>query len=401
MTKEEALSTWGGGPNNASKFGALLLVSITSVWLAYSGWSRGNTAPLWDLDVYLLAAASESVGGSPYALSSGLSFVYHPYVYFLFKSLERVGVLEATAFTFYAASSVYFFFWLHRYVRIIQLVISPIQLLLFVLLPAFALGGTGLTAFLSGNLTTFLHLAILGQFFRCLDEKTRRLNATVTWSVCIFLAALCLFSLVKPYLILYLALLVFILPARTAAGLGVFTSITVCFVWFSVLLFDWQLYRLFLLSLASQTLEKRDLGFSVFGVVSRHHTYQVATLAHLVFASSVLLGLAVFIKRGLSKSTGLAPHLAPLFVVLIALVNPRMKEYDFVICIIFLLLFLATTRPLIYPVIASIGVLLGGGGWSFSLLALIFLSFFVPGGLKSFALKYSETFAAKTLHRHN
>jgi hypothetical protein len=182
------------------------------------------------------------------------------------------------------------------------------------------LGGSSLIAFASGNISIFIHCTLVAHFLRC-----NRLNKSY-WSLAILCA---LFSLVKPYFLAYLLL---ILIYDRSLRRGSILSATAILIWlttyFSAALIDFASFDNYLTAVRYVTSGIQDWGYSYFGIFRRRLGDEMALLAHFaILAASITFPLYLRIFRKFSNSQMLS--FFPSVCYFIVCLNPRMKEYDF------------------------------------------------------------------------
>ena len=285
----------------------------------------------WDVAVYARAVADYARGADPYRTDVYLPFVYHPFtlrVLVLLNHLAPVKVLFP-ALTLAAVG------WL--FVEFGQITVragdrggaadappsavSP-KVLAFALLVAAGFGGVGAPALMSGNMSGLMHFTLLAAFLRAgrVDNVPSRYLPY---------ALILAFALVKPYMLIYLAVPVLQEQKRVPAliaGVVVVALFAVC--WFSFQAVWPDQYARFVTNLQWQTLSRGDVGYTFFYVFG-HFTRQLATALELHGIVSLLLIALVplLFTRKYGPDAPFAPKLAVIYLVL-TLANPRMKDYD-------------------------------------------------------------------------
>jgi hypothetical protein len=312
----------------------------------------------WDLSVYERALRDLRQGLDPYRGDAGLPFVYHPLVLDALAWLNRLVSLRFALVVLYLLSFGWFcrevLLWLRTNAQWM-----PPQAMhasgsagvwrgVSSLLAAAVFGGVGVTAVLSGNLTTFMHLTLIAAFLMG-QRKGGRLASYALVALVLVLA------LIKPYFLLYLLIPPLLADGkrvewvRAAAGLALFAMI-----WLLLAHADPQRYAAFMAALNEEALGKSDYGYSFFATFMRIvHNHWLALALHVI-ASALLLGLAMLLfvrKARVQRASGAAFFL--LYMVL-TLANPRMKEYDFFPALVCFFIFLQTI-----PVRAGLIVLTG------------------------------------------
>lgn len=316
--------------------------------------SRGGF--LWDLVIYENAVSLQSIGKTPYQ-NNYLLFIYHPYVVWIFDAINSIFTLRMFLYTFYALSILLFSRELYLFLE------GKLKEFWLVIICVFCIGSSGVIAILSGNISWYLHLALLSMAFICLRLNGRYLP--------IYLFLILTFSLVKPYLLTYLLLVFSFEKFRKSiiASIGVFGIF--CCVWFSAIIYQPVEYSAFLGALKEQTLIRQDHGFSFFGALKTINIFgsdRARLAAHILLSSLLVMAIVpVVLRRNYIKN-----HSRTLFIVMLpvlVLINPRVKEYDFFILLVglFLIIFSqnrinrwrAQALSLFALVIAFIPVLLG------------------------------------------
>lgn len=286
---------------------AIVAVVIAQFILGIKKFSKGDF--FWDLNIYADAVKKYVAGENAYELSDGNLFVYHPAV-LQFFSLAGDG-LKTVLIAAYIMICVFFLFFLlrHRELRL------PFSLGFFYL-------GFGILSFVTGNVTLFLHLALIMLLFDALKPNGR---------VVVYICAVAIFSLIKPYLLLYLLVLPAVF-ARRGGHISTVAKITaivfvlyVCVVVIHSVMFS-DAFFMFYQSLKMQTIERGDLGLSVASYLRRKGvSANVALFFHVVFVCAV--GLPIVYYFFFEKKYSDAGFALAIYFVLTAL-NPRLKEYD-------------------------------------------------------------------------
>jgi hypothetical protein len=322
----------------------MAVCSIGVVIYLYLGLANGI---FWDLSVYQRAVDDLRAGHDPYRTGAGLPFVYHPLVLDAFRLLNQFVALRPALLVLYAISFGWFVFelavWLDTAGRTAARahgVSAPTGLSSGIssFLAAAAFGGVGITSFLTGNITSFMHFALLAAFLRA-NRKPGRMSRVVPG------ALLLLFSIIKPYFLLYLLIPV-VLASGKRAALVRLACMGAVFggVWLVLAHLEPMEYAAFIGALKYQSLQRLDIGYSFFWVFRRVLNNDWLALGMHVAASAVLLLLAgLFIRRSdEEKRDGAALFL--LYMVL-TLANPRMKEYDLFPALVCFFIFLRTVLP--------------------------------------------------------
>ena len=301
------------------------------IWLVAS-FQFVENGIFWDLSIYAKAINVLNSGGDPYSpdqLSGYLSFVYHPlvlHVMALFGSWLSLALMA-----FYIASIVYFLLGLRKN--------SNLWLSAFL---AFAYCGIGFISIVSGNLTVFFHLILLGILARDASQdleqkKNSKLPTSINTTFVILLLA---FSIVKPYFLIYLAIPLIMQWGKKE---GFAKTLRFVLTWMSIFiilmisssLFYGAEFSAFITSLQNQTLGKRDLGY---GFVMFFYDYYLsagpliyrAFFLHFAIAFLLLL-ISVYLaikNKWLSTDNLNSAYFPFLLYFLLTLFNPRLKVYD-------------------------------------------------------------------------
>ena len=301
------------------------------IWLVAS-FQFVENGIFWDLGIYAKAINVLNSGGDPYSpdqLGGFLSFVYHPlvlHVMALFGSW-----LFPVVVTFYIASIIYFLFSLKKN--------SNLWLSAFL---AFAYCGIGFISIASGNLTVFFHLILLGILARgASQDLEQKKNSKLPTSInTTFVILLLVFSIVKPYFLIYL-----VIPLIMQWGKkeGFAKTLRLVLTWMSIFiilmisssLFYGAEFSSFISAVQNQTLGKRDLGY---GLVMFFYDYYLsagpliyrAFVLHFAIAVLLLL-IAIYLaikNKWLSVNKLNSAYFPFLLYFLLTLFNPRLKVYD-------------------------------------------------------------------------
>jgi hypothetical protein len=298
----------------------LLLPMIIGVsWVAYS-LQFLNQGIFWDLGIYEKAVNVFNAGGNPYELNGYLSFVYHPLVLRVMAWLGNY--LGPTLIALYIASLLFFFsslggnrsWWLYSFL-------------------AFAYCGIGTISIGSGNITVFFHLVLLGILLRSINaEQTLKANSGKLSTI--FILAVAVFSLVKPYMLAYL-LIPLVLTWKTQQQKSIWSLTFLAGLVLALTLLLSSLYfgtefQSFLSAVQGQTIRKRDLGY---GLVMYFYEYYLSA-GSLIYRAFVLhfaiLGAIILTTLYLAKRSGIlnSSRFTLLVYFLLTILNPRLKVYD-------------------------------------------------------------------------
>jgi len=309
----------------------LFAIGIGLIWVFFFSQFIENGI-FWDLGIYAKAINIFNSGGDPYSpdqLSGYLSFVYHPlvlHVMALFGSW-----LSLVLITFYIASIVYFLLGLKKN--------SNLWLSAFL---AFAYCGIGFISIASGNLTVFFHLILLGILARdASQDLEQKKNSKLPTSInATFVILLLVFSIIKPYFLIYLAILLIMQWGKKE---GLVKTLRLVLTWMSIFiilivsssLFYGAEFSSFISAVQNQTLGKRDLGY---GFVMFFYDYYLsagsliyrAFILHFAIAFLLLL-ISVYLaikNKWLSTDNSNSAYFPFLLYFLLTLFNPRLKVYD-------------------------------------------------------------------------
>lgn len=296
---------------------------------------------LGDFSIYVEATEKFNRGQNAYvAFENGNMFIYHPYVLRVMGFLGGISTLNVCLLIIFAFSIFGLARALNAPVEGHAIAVKPRTQIIATWLTIGSLG-LGLTAIFSGNVTFFIASFLVTILLSDDSEKKKWLYPTI-----ILFA-----SMLKPYFLLYL------IPFALTFKLGkrihlVMLSLGCIFaygaLWASAMLFDPVLYESFIYALNQQTLVKHDLGFGLAAYLVEH----IGTTLSLMVHGLVLLGGIIYwtIKRKGILNFGVlnfsdARVSKIYFVVLVTIVNPRMKEYDFALAYFLTILLVATLLP--------------------------------------------------------
>jgi hypothetical protein len=284
---------------------SMLSVVLCSAYLMHALSSRCGL----DLATYVRATDDLRRGLDPYRLDVELRFVYHPLVLMLMRALDVID-LRGVMLASYCASAL-------GCVRALRGVLGARTLPVIGL--AFACGGAGVWSVTTGNLTAFMHLALLALLFTPSRAGTR-----LFWVV---LAAL---VVIKPYFLAYGLVPVVIerdhmRQLRRWLIVAISCSALMLLTWLAAPAWTSR----FLRALFLQTLGSGNLGMSFFGLVLRvlRDRIWIALVVHVACALSVL---SVAVTYCITRPQRFVQPSASIGVLYFALTwaNPRMMVYD-------------------------------------------------------------------------
>ncbi|KAA9005085.1 hypothetical protein [Histidinibacterium aquaticum] len=293
------------------------LLALGVVWnllLLYRQWPE----VFWDLGVYEAAVTAFNQGQSAYQSFEGLYFVYSPYVLFAFASLGTW--LPAAFLLLYLAATLLF-------------LRSGIGLPLFLAAIAssvLTVSSIFMTSVGSGNVTIFLHFLAITASFAVFQAPASRARAAT------FFVTVCLISLIKPYFLSYLVFGVLAERSRRRVAASLLCALSWAVLFGAQALSHPDLFGEFLASLRLQALGSgggagQDVGLAPYSVFGEFVGRYPALVLHVLFVA----GLATLLF-GVWRFSGMAPDpkesrtlLFLTALILVTLLNPRMKVYDY------------------------------------------------------------------------
>ena len=360
----------------------LLNISIAIVWIFFS-FKFIKNGIFWDLGIYAKAITVFDSGGDPYSpdqLGGYLSFVYHPLV---LHGMALLGSwLSPLLIVFYVASIIYFLFSLRKN--------RNFWLSAFL---AFAYCGIGFISIASGNLTVFFHFILLGILAR---RATQNLNqnkngnlASFTSTNPNFIILILVFSIVKPYFLIYLAIPLIIQWGRNEGYAKTLRLLLMLGSIFFVLMISSSLFygaefTAFTKALQNQTLGKRDLGYSFVMFFYDYYLsagsliYRAFILHFVIAVLLLLISIYLAIKNKWLSANNLNSAYFPfLLYFLLTLLNPRLKVYDLFPAFFALYVYFFSLKP------SAVSRLLFLFAYALSLTQLTGTLFFVNHGIFS------------------
>ena len=320
---------------------AFLLISFAASvyynvrrWLEYGRWIK--TGVYWDMTVYERAVADLNLQINPYRTDVTLPFIYHPVVLRVLAQIDRVVHLRLCLISAYIASALFFIVQISRALakELPADQGEPVSALRVgtLMLACISFTGALITSALTGNVTPYLHVAVIGLAVRYAYKKER-------WAAICLVAVVGIFSVVKPYFLSYVGLYFVLFAKKHVLPSVVLSGDIFLAIWSAGALHFPVEYADFLAALNKATLVTNDLGYSFFGVFRAvTHSNQFSIVAHCALAAA-LLYVAVFRAPrafGFSQSAVRRLLFALPFLVI---ANPRMKEYDFFAAVVCGLLF--------------------------------------------------------------
>ena len=349
-------------------FWRLILIVLSVILIAYYSYIFFDTPhPFWDLSVYERAVADFKNGIDPYKKTTGLLFIYNPLALRLFSLLDQISPLRNTLLTLYGLS----FSWILCELTMLREVNSTYNVLEMssvrisrlitaisaVAIPATAFGsGIGVTSIASGNLTLYMHLALIAAFLGWGRESDSP-------RMLVPILLIPVFSIIKPYFLLYLAIPPLISGrSKPACNHAIFAGLIALVFWTCSYYFFPDEFAKFMAALKLQTFGGNDVGYSFFGIFRGLGVNDLMALS-LHFAVSAFLATAAVLYIRSEKSFGHQSKLLLLYFIF-SIANPRMKEYDLFPALICLFTFLRAISPK-PDLIILIGVLFSSVGFSY------------------------------------
>ena len=238
--------------------------------------------PFWDYQIYDAAMSCFHDGCNPYTANLGrYRFVYPPvflrvFAPFNFTLAYSLLILAMVGVGLWRLSSLFG----KADIAIVGLLTNA----------------TGVLSLLTGNLTLFAHLFIIGLALDAF-ERAGRLAP-----VLIFAGAVLLISVIKPYFLAYAIVLLVLRPRRIVLFAVVVFGAALAAA--SQAFTDPELWRSFKASLIAQTFSRGDLGFTLFSVVyEKTGVLVVGVGAHLAVIGGLAITTAVLLGSGLIART--------------------------------------------------------------------------------------------------
>jgi hypothetical protein len=318
----------------------IISLPLSVVFLSYGiyiafWWQQAGF--LWDLPVYTRAVADNAIGTDAYRLDVSYPFVYHPLVLRAFTHVNNMVPLPIFLLALFFGSTYWFYSRAYRFAQTSPSPASSIDVpdFIVVVITAFGFGGAGIASFMSGNITTSLHLLLAGCFFNSLRSPSLRSHLFL---ICMIVLS----SVIKPYLLAYSFYFILLSDKKHAIAIIASISVMTLGIWLSgFLAFPVEFIR-FIEALRYTILTINDTGFSIYGFVRSVSNDFVSTVFHLV---TILIAVVVLLGARKRHATVTNDQMALGVLVLIVLMNPRMKEYDFFIAVTALILWIRLYLP--------------------------------------------------------
>jgi hypothetical protein len=311
---------------------ALIMLAAFSYFGVTNGWWL---APFWDNGVYARAVTEHLAGGDAYRVEPFpfFPFVYHPYVFASFLGVHSVVPLWPALLVAMLASAVFASRALFRAAGIEtrEFATALAVTACFVMF--------GLTSFASGNLVVTLDFLIIG-------VSLTRLALRGSYFGPAAFALIVLGSLVKPYLLAYLALVLLDRRQLWQGGAVIVVGAALAgILWVSGHWVMPDLMARYLANIADlQTPGRMDLGLTVFALGYALLGSNIAALGlHAVVIGALAIWALQALWRAQDRGTMPAPMILALAWLVLTLINPRMKDYDIGPALLFL-------APLLWPV---------------------------------------------------
>lgn len=276
---------------------------------------QSNKTIFWDLNIYQIAANIQSNGGNAYLDLTSLRFVYPPYILFFFSWLGENLTL---------------FFYVFYCISIVLFALSKTgkDMIIFSLISSALFYNFFFTfSFLTGNLTIYIHLLLILIASSQYKYKSE-----------ILIIATLLVSLIKPYFAAYI-LFIFLNPWTLKKKLSymLFFCSLLMIILISQLFIYSDLSKDFIFSLKTQVLGNSegigaDIGLAPYKLFEKiFRNKAIGLLSHFGFilvSFNIIFKQVRFLKRYLNKAE-YKKITFYLFLILITIINPRMKVYDY------------------------------------------------------------------------
>jgi hypothetical protein len=323
-----------------SIFGFYILIEILDWW-------TGKRIYFWDLNIYVRAVYDYGMGVSPYRDDVDLMFIYHPYILKIFICLDKILPLKIALLSMYSISAIFFCKQFNDYVMLKKKNKGEEGSLSirWILLPAVSFGGAVLSSFKMGNLSIYLHFFVLGMFLISYKKASAKM-------IFFFICSIIFVSVIKPYYLAYLILLIFLTDYKKSIISILSVSGLVFFIWISGNFFLPVLFDEFIRALMAQIVA--DFGYSIFGLVQNLTNNLIGISAHLIIMLLSLVGFVIYVKQKGYKAN--SDQFIPLAIIFIVFLNPRMQVYDFPIAILFGFTFLFIYNQAIFLKVVSISI---------------------------------------------
>ena len=269
----------------------------------------------WDLDVYQNAVNIFNNGGNPYLDLSGFKFVYSPYILILFSYLNTY-LTEVFIILYFVTLILFLRNKDGLNIIFFALISSPLFFNDFLM-----------RSLVSGNITIFLHFTLI---LIAVSDIKNKIN--------IFLIAVTLISVLKPYFAAYFILgLILCDSKREYLIKAAIAFILFVLIAISQLLFYSEMFSDFLFSLSSQVLgepngKAKDMGLGFYSYFDKifdnsfyaliFHLLSIISSAILVFY--LLKNIKKYVDADDFKNISLYATL-----IFIIIMNPRLKVYDY------------------------------------------------------------------------
>lgn len=306
---------------------AIAIAAACCYAVVYLYWERSLDQLFWDFDVYERAVADATLGYNPYRQDVLLPFYYHPVVMYALLLLDRFIGLKLAFGGLCAASVLLFLLGCNRLrVQAIRTQHLRAHEEILMLLAAFSFGSAGVLSVISGNVTLYLHLALIGS---ALIYQDGRKNGPWLLMLAVFFVSL----LVKPYFLVYALPLVLVDRFSLRSMVGVAMSVGLATAVYGLFwVFDRAHSLQFFHALEAHLDRGADLGFSFFGLSTQFFSIDAAFRIHIAI-SAVLAGAMLFSRNSVARFV--PANVSDGSILLLAygvmtLCNPRMKEYDLI-----------------------------------------------------------------------
>ena len=294
--------------------------------------------PFWDYQIYDAAMSCFHDGCNPYTANLGrYRFVYPPVFLRVFAPFNFT-----VAYSLLILSMLVIGLWR----------LSDVAGRADVAIAGFLTSATGVLSLLTGNLTLFAHLLVIGLSLHAFQRAER-------WGPALGLAAaVFVISVIKPYFLAYALILLVLRPRRIALFAAVIAGVALATA--AQAFADPELWRSFKASLIAQTFSRGDLGFTLFSpVYEKTGALIVGVGAHLAVIGALALATVALLLRG-ERRPWRAMNASELFycLALAIVLNPRLKEYDLsaLMACVYLSVYLAPKRDVLTDLALLVGL---------------------------------------------
>lgn len=318
---------------------ALIILAVPFFAIYNNWWSLGV---FWDLDIYVRAATDNLNAVDTYRQVDGMAFVYHPLVLHVFSAIEQAASLRFALTIFYLSVLSWLIAELVLAVQSILTIsyLDSVRRLLVPLGASMVFGAVGITTLATGNLTTYLHFALIAMLLNTVRRKGRFSD----WRVLLMIG---IFTVIKPYFLAYI-----LIPAidfgtiKQKIGRTVSPVVLFLVVWASGAVFFPVQMEMFIDNIIGlQSNGRSDIGISFYRITQELQLGKLAGLSVHVAISVVLLIWAAGKIVTLKNQSGSMYFAVSIAYFVLTVINPRMKEYDLFPALAALSVFWIVHRP--------------------------------------------------------